>query len=407
MMEKNIIFLTNLHLWSLDKGKGGRAFISTVDGYLNNGWNVWFVSTGGGVPEGLIPPSQLYETSFPLLDKLYKSKFRLVSIVARFIKIFATTRFYKKVGRRVIKNNPRSRFVIYAYEVYGVKAGKYLSKKFNMPLVSRFQGTIHSDTPNNCINRIKKAPYLDSYSIGADLTIMTNDGTKGEKVLERFNNKSKRVLFWRNGVNKVPNEILINRDDHRKELGFNENFVFLTVSRLVNWKRVDRAILGLNKLVKQSAVNHNICKLFIIGDGAEMDNLKTLVNSLSLDDHVIFLGAIEQSLIYKYMVACDVFLSLYDLSNVGNPLMEAMMCGKPIITLDVGDTGSLIKDGHNGIMLTKETLGDLPEKMNLLIEDKSLRDMISQNAFQCANEQFWDWTERIQAEIGEVQGILN
>ena len=39
--EKNILFITNLHLWSLEKGKGGRAFINTVEGYKNAGWAIW------------------------------------------------------------------------------------------------------------------------------------------------------------------------------------------------------------------------------------------------------------------------------------------------------------------------------------------------------------------------------
>jgi glycosyltransferase involved in cell wall biosynthesis len=65
-----------------------------------------------------------------------------------------------------------------------------------------------------------------------------------------------------------------------------------------------------------------------------------------------FEGAVQQQDVVRYLHAADVFLSLNDLSNVGNPLLEAMACGKPIVTVDSGTTGQLIHDGETGILLS-------------------------------------------------------
>jgi hypothetical protein len=48
---KNILFLTDLHLWLLEKGKGGLAFINVVKEDKNDGWNILFISSGGWVHE--------------------------------------------------------------------------------------------------------------------------------------------------------------------------------------------------------------------------------------------------------------------------------------------------------------------------------------------------------------------
>lgn len=401
--EKNILFITNLHLWSLDKGKGGRAFINTVEGYKNAGWNIWFISTGGGIPDNTIDNDKLFENTYPKLDKLWRSRIRVLSVFARFLKMFLLERYYFKTGSDILSNNKGKSFVIYAYETDAVIAAKKLSQKFNFPLVTRFQGTIHNSTPDNFNNRIRKAPNMQAYKTKADLTIMTDDGTQGLKTLQRLKNKSNEIVFWKNGVAKVPTELFEKREQLRKQFNFENYFTFLTVSRLVEWKKVDRAINAFAVVNK----NYPDTRLVILGDGDAKNDLMSLAEKLGIKDKVIFKGAVEQKLVSNYMVAADAFLSFYDLSNVGNPLMEAMMCGKPIITLDVGDTNELIKNNENGILLPMNKLQDIPEMMIKIIEDENFAKKIATGAIITAQTEFWSWEERISAEISKVEALLN
>ena len=106
------------------------------------------------------------------------------------------------------------------------------------------------------------------------------------------------------------------------------------------------------------------------------------------------------------MIASDAFLSFYDLSNVGNPLLEAMMCKKPIITLDNGDTGKIIKNKINGILLSVDEIDKIPEMMTLLIEDKEFATKISNGARKTADDEFWTWKERINSELLIVENLL-
>lgn len=401
--EKNILFITNLHVWSLGKGKGGPAFIRTLEGFKMNGWKVWLISTGGTVPEGLIENGKLVETSYPLLDSLSSSKIRIISIIARFLKLYFLNIFYFKKGCHLLKQNSNKKFLIYAYEVNAVYSSNKLARKFSLPLITRFQGTKHSNTPHDLSNRIRKFPSFQAYSTAASLTIMTNDGTQGFEMLKRVRNKSKEILFWRNGVEKLPKCTLDMNQKLRHELRLEPYFTYLTVSRLVNWKRLDRSICAF------AEVNNRYpdTRLIIIGDGEAKNTLSELTHKLKISDKVIFKGSIEQKMVSKYMLAADVFLSFYDLSNVGNPLMEAMMCGKPIITLDVGETSDLIKNNVNGVLLPIEELSKIPEKMIQLIEDKEFAIKIGSAALKTAHTEFWSWEERISAEITKVESLLN
>ncbi len=68
----------------------------------------------------------------------------------------------------------------------------------------------------------------------------------------------------------------------------------MTLSRLVKWKRVGRAIDAINKL----KIDGYSCKLLIIGDGPEKTELEKLVRKYSIEEHVKFIGSINHELVY-------------------------------------------------------------------------------------------------------------
>ncbi|WP_339606814.1 glycosyltransferase family 4 protein [uncultured Roseivirga sp.] len=402
MLDKNIIFITNLHLWSLDKGKGGKAFFYTVQGYIRTGWKIWMVSTGGGIPDDIIEKLILKEEEFPILTRLHNSRFRLVSILGRFLKMNRQNNFYRCTANQIIKENPDKKFIIYGYEVEGVSAASSIANRHSFPLVTRFQGTVIANMENSFLNRLKKAPHFSALSTKANLVIMTNDGTKGYEVLKRLKNKSNRINFWRNGVDQVDKEALFNRDSIRKGLGVEGEIVFITVSRLIGWKRVNLAIEAFAEVFAGNAKT----RLIVVGDGPEKRDLENLAEKLKIDERVIFTGAIAQSDVTSYLIASDIFLSLYDLSNLGNPIMEAMRVEKPIITIDVGDTRELIVDGENGVLIPSDELLRIPEMMNTLIMDCEYAKKLALGARKTADKEFWSWQQRIDAEVKEVSQLL-
>lgn len=398
---KNILFITNLHMWSMAQNKGGRAFITTIESYINAGWHLAIVSTGGGIPDYVRNNAICYEDNYPRLDNLTKSPIKIVRLLSRIVKSIACTNFYLKKGKALYETNFLTNGVIYAYEIEGVHAAKLLAKRYHRPLITRFQGTIIAPIRNNLKNRIRYYPHFQALSTPADLIIMTNDGTQGLKTLKRLHNESP-VRFWMNGVS-IPPKI----DDERRKMarikcGVKDDFVFLTVSRLVGWKRVDRAIEAFSR-IKESIPRSS---LHIIGDGAAKESLMKFAKDKCIEDKVIFHGAIEQTQVFDYIIASDVFLSLYDLSNVGNPLLEAMSCGKTIITLDNGDTSMFIKDMENGIILSERDVEKVSDKMFFLYENNNLAKKLGDAAREFAEKHFWGWDERMEKELQDVNNML-
>jgi len=82
------------------------------------------------------------------------------------------------------------------------------------------------------------------------------------------------------------------------------------------------------------------------------------------------------------------------------------MAGKCIVTLNNGDTGRFIKNRENGILLEYEDLPRLPEVIKELLANEELRNRLGANARKFAEENFWSWEERIEAEVAEVSRLI-
>lgn len=398
---KNIIFLTQLQLWSMDDRKGAPSFYKTIEAYINDNWNVTLIYPNYK-PDNENVINRINNVTFkPIFHNL--TKLKKIGFIGRIAhSLYGNYMLYRLAKKILLELNYSA--IIYSYEVHGVNAGKRLQKKYGIPLITRFQGTILANIENTFINRIKKYPHFQALSTKADIVIMTNDGTKGLDVLKRLNNNTENIMFWKNGVDIKLSTALSESEllDKKRLMGISsDDEILITVSRLASWKRVDRAINALAEVIKQKPN----CKLIIVGDGDEKNNLMMLAKKLGLADNIIFKGAVLQTEVRDYLETADIFLSLYDLSNLGNPLMEAMSCGKAIITLDVGDTNTVIENNVNGILLKLEEIDKIPYYIIKMLDDKNYSKQLGNKAKEFAEMEFWSWQDRMREETEMINNF--
>lgn len=404
-----IIFITTLTLWSLGKGYGGPAFTQTIKKYMDEGWNVYLISDEPSNKDGAELDSKHNICLRPSVFKKY-GQIRKLGLLFRWLDHKVMTRRFIQTAERLLSENAEET-VLYAYEIFGVEACRRLSKKYGIPFVTRFQGTCYiTPLPNTLINRIRRYPNFQALSQPSDLVIMTNDGTFGKQLLERLHNPSP-ILFFRNGLELMARDIPAMKENFdavalRESLGVEkEEPMFVSVSRLGGMKRVDRIVTGFAEYCRLCPSG----KLVIVGDGETLEprlELGRQAAALGISERVIFTGAVPHSDVYDYMMAADVFISLYDYSNVGNPLLEAMTLGECIVTLDVGDTRSLIHDRENGILLTMDTLPTLGAVLRELSDNPALRQRLGNAAAKYAQENFCTWQERMDLEFQAVRALL-
>ncbi|MGN0521035.1 MAG: glycosyltransferase, partial [Eubacterium sp.] len=117
-------------------------------------------------------------------------------------------------------------------------------------------------------------------------------------------------------------------------------------SQLIKRKRIDGIINNFNAYLK--AYDNN-CRLYILGDGDERDNLQDLVKNLGLDNSVIFKGRLAHEELKDYLASAKAMLVNTEKDNNMVSIVEAIACGTPVITTTVPYNASYIKAHKLGI----------------------------------------------------------
>jgi glycosyltransferase involved in cell wall biosynthesis len=113
--------------------------------------------------------------------------------------------------------------------------------------------------------------------------------------------------------------------------------------------------------------------LLIIGDGPERKKSELLLHALGLQDRVFLLGWVDRKNMWRYLQQSTVFV-LPSLSE-GTPrvILEAMMCGLPIVATRVGGIPEMITDGVNGILVPPRNEKALAEAVRRVLNDSDFQ----------------------------------
>jgi glycosyltransferase involved in cell wall biosynthesis len=134
-------------------------------------------------------------------------------------------------------------------------------------------------------------------------------------------------------------------------------------------------------------------RLLIVGGGREEPRLRALIEELKVGESVELVGYTDNP--YAYMAKADVFVSASLWEGLPNALMEAMVCGVPVIAADCSsgprellapgsDYTLRLKKGleqaRYGILTAVNDEKALVEALGLLLSDEALRRHYGQAA---------------------------
>ena len=144
----------------------------------------------------------------------------------------------------------------------------------------------------------------------------------------------------------------------REELGIPEyTKVIVNVGELLPNKNQRTAILAMKKVVEV----YPTAKLFIAGNGPELDNLTNLVKENGLENNVEFLGYTLQLNDYYNIADCVVACSFRE----GLPLnvMEAMLCEDAVVASNNRGHRELVEDGVTGFIVEATDIDGFADKI--------------------------------------------
>jgi glycosyltransferase involved in cell wall biosynthesis len=100
-----------------------------------------------------------------------------------------------------------------------------------------------------------------------------------------------------------------------------------------------------------------------VGEGILRKELQQLVRELKIADQVVFLGQLERERVFMEMNECNAYVHPSHYETFGVTLIEALSCGKPVISTACGGTECIIRDG-NGVLVPPQDIEKLEEAMD-------------------------------------------
>ena len=175
-----------------------------------------------------------------------------------------------------------------------------------------------------------------------------------------YGNISERKIIY-NYINKE-RVLSLSKEKCDNPINFENEKIFITVSRLVKQKAIDR-LIKFQKRVIDEGLNH---KIYVIGDGEEWTNLTRLAKELSVDNSFIFLGKKENP--YPYINKADYFVLLSYFEGYGMVLEEAKILNKPILVTNTAAKEAVMNYDKKIIIENKED--DIFDEMRNVLQGK-------------------------------------
>ena len=161
-------------------------------------------------------------------------------------------------------------------------------------------------------------------------------------------------------VNVVYNPVELPLDSGSQSLhARSERFVFITVCRLVPIKNLATLLKSFQQLALEMGPGR--LTLHIVGDGPEKADLMLLCKDLNVGESVRFLGFQEK--VAPFLQEADAFVLPSLSEGFSIALVEAMLCGLPVIATKIGGPSEIVKEGKSGFLIDPRSIEELRTAM--------------------------------------------
>lgn len=299
--------------------------------------------------------------------------------------------------------------LIFSHYWLSALAGTYLQQCWHVPHITMFH------TLGAAKNAINEGAYLSLDEDELRLRIETERSlvqkchhviapteTEKDKLIQHYGASSEKISVVPCGVNLEQFKAL-DKEQARQYLGSGNEKIILFVGRIDPLKGIDKLIRALPYLRHIQGL-----RLLVIGGGEnsqhEIEQLQKLACNLKIQNSVTFLGLVKHEQLPYFYSAADacVIPSYYE--SFGLVALESLACGTPVVTTDVGDFKSIIREGETGYVVGDNAPHRLADKIALLLSRPST-DIKSAQLIRATVSKF-SWSNIAEAIIRDCQLVL-
>lgn len=257
-----------------------------------------------------------------------------------------------------------------------IKLAAGISHDLNIPVKVYRRGMPHP-IKNTIFNR-KLYTYID--------TIIANSLEIKRSITKYMPELEAKTTIVYNGV--TPKELTPKKVKSPIILG--------NLARLVEQK-------GHSKLIEVARILNNKgldFQMLIAGDGPLKESLESMITKYGLSDKVKLIGHVES---VSFFEKVDLFVFTSYFEGSANALIESLQHGTPAVAFDISSNSEVVKNAHEGFLITPFDCNDMAEKIIQLTQSPELYSEFQKNCHKKVIDNF-DINKKVSDVISIIEG---
>lgn len=172
----------------------------------------------------------------------------------------------------------------------------------------------------------------------------------------------------------------------------------------------NRNLSVLVRAFKQVSDKLDNIRLFFVGAGAELAQLKELSQELRLGDKLVFTGFVGYNAVPEYLKMADVGISYIPINDFLDcqpslKTIEYLAAGLPVIVTNTAGNRLFVKHGYNGLLVNDDE-NNVAEAITSLATNTKLRRQFANNSHSSVSN--FDWMLIVKDQlIPAYKSLLN
>lgn len=280
--------------------------------------------------------------------------------------------------------------IIHAHNISNIGFSWFIGKILGIPVVGMMHGTAEA---NSRISGIYES--IMAMMFKPAFAFVLDDGSVAPEKYRRL--WGDRITVVHHAIDTDMYAPAEKSSSLLEELGISDSdFVALSTSSFLPVKNVDLTINAFASFLQTTGAQD--AHLILAGDGKDRAALEALAKDKAIDGAVRFVGQQPAEKLIDYLSISDVIVGSSLYSNMNRSIQEAMACEKPPVVFGSGNTGSVVRQLQNGILVKPGEIRSFGEALSLLYRDPALREKLGKNARRTILEER-NWDYRIRQEL--------
>jgi len=258
----------------------------------------------------------------------------------------------------------------------------FIRNKINKTMITTIHSDYRLDFRDSFYKKIIFTPLNAMALRKFDYYIAISDEFKKMLVDRGFNEN--RIFVVYNGIDLEDEPVYVSKEEFldRYNINAKDKVIAGIIARLDLVKDHETFIKAAKKVLE----TRKDIVFLIAGTGKDEARIKSMVKELNIEEHVYFLGYVEDQ--YSFFNAIDINVLTSISESFPYAILEGARMKKPIISTDVGGIHHLIRDGHNGWLINIKDFNALADRLLYFMENRESINAMGENLYESVENSF-------------------